>query len=79
MARAFHDRLGPQLNPWVIPLAERAFAVAAEDLADRAKAHSAKGLSVSAAPDVEIEHSGLIGDDIDCQRVVLRPQGRDRP
>jgi hypothetical protein len=38
MAHAFHDRLGPgQLDPWVISLAERAVAVAAEDLADRAR------------------------------------------
>src|SRR5271163_3266299 len=79
MARAAPDRLRPgQFDTRIIALAESAVAVAGQDIADLAEAHRTIRLGVAATPDVEIEHPWLIVDDLDRQRVVLRPQRQDR-
>src|ERR1700727_509324 len=75
MARAAHDGLGSrQLDARIVALAERPAAIAGEDVADVAKSHGAIGLRVAAAPDVEVEHAGPVVDELDRQRVVLRPE-----
>src|ERR1700722_18119928 len=74
MARAAHGGLGPlELDARVVALAERAVAVAGEDVADVAEAHGSIRLRVAATLHVEVEHAGPVVDDLDRQRVVLRP------
>src|SRR5271167_1929225 len=74
MACAAHDGLRPgQPNVRAIAFADRAVTVAGQNVADRAQAHRAIGLGVAAARHVEVEDAGRVGDDLDRQRVVLRP------
>src|SRR5580693_6766564 len=78
MARAAHDGLGPrQLDARVITFAERAVAIARQDVADVAEPHGFIRFRVATTLDVEIEHAGLVVDHLDRQRLVLRPERQD--
>ena len=72
--RALHDGLlALEGNVRVIAVAERAIAVAGEQMADIAQSHFLVGLGILAARDVEVEHRVAGRQHLHLKRAVAGP------
>src|SRR5882757_8129762 len=75
VAGALHDGLGAlELELGVVALAERAVAVARQQMADLAQTHRLVGLGVAALHDVELERRVALLLDLDLERAALGPE-----